>query len=146
MKKIKIVIVLMLFTATIYSQDKIILINDFIKAVFKEHKAAQFIADHYFYFEPITDSKVSATERMKFFEALLSETKKENSKILSDLDYQIVGYTDFKGKKIQFLHEPLDSFIVVQNNKPVLYLSLKEDRINSFTYVLKGDWAFFLTI
>ncbi|MFB9078802.1 hypothetical protein ACFFLS_11145 [Flavobacterium procerum] len=146
MRKTKLLLFMLLFSATtIFSQEKTIVIKDFLKAVFTENKPAKFIADQYIYFEQVKDAKVSNKERMKFFEALLADFKKENSKSLTKFDFQIVSYPDFKEEKIRFLHEPADAYVITHNSNPIFYVCLKENKIFSFTYILKGEWAFFLT-
>ncbi|KAF2511901.1 hypothetical protein [Flavobacterium foetidum] len=147
MRKVKLLLLfLILLAATkIFSQNKTSVINDFVKAVFIEDKSAQFIADHYIYFQSIKNTKVSHTERMKFFETLFLDFKNENSESLKKSDFQIVSYPDFKGEKIKFLHEPADAYVIAQNNKAIFYVCLKENKIFSFTYITKGEWAFFLT-
>lgn len=135
----------MFSTISIFSQEKTAVINDFVKAVFVENKSVQFIAENYIYYEPITDPKVSSAERINFIEMLLLNIRKEKSKIFDSSNFQIVNYNDFRGDKVKFLHEPVDSYIVVSNNIPIVYIYLKENKIFSFNYILKGQDAFFIT-
>lgn len=147
MKKIKLLLLflVMFSTMSIFSQEKTTVINDFVKAVFVENKSVQFIAEHYIYYEPITDPKVSSDERRNFIEMLLSKLRKEKSEIFDSSNFQIVNYNDFTGDKVKFLHEPQDTYIVISNNIPVVYLYLKENKIFSFNYILKGEDALFIT-
>jgi len=147
MKKIKLLLsfLVMFSTISVFSQEKTAVINDFVKAVFIENKSAQFIADQYIYFEPATDSKVSIAERINFIEMLLSNLRTEKSKAFDPSNFQIVNYNDFRGDKVKFLHETNDSYIVISKNIPLIYIYLKENKIFSFNYVLKGGEALFIT-
>ncbi len=136
---------MMFSTRSIFSQEKTAVINDFMKSVFVENKSAQFIADQYIYFESFPDSKITLTERMNFFEKLLSDFKTENNTKFDSSNFQIVNYANFKEDKVKFLHETKDSYIVVSKNIPVAYIYLKENKIMSFSYMLKGGEAIFMS-
>ncbi len=146
MKKVKLLLLfLMMFsTMSIFSQRKTTVINDFMKSVFVENKSAQFIADHYIYFQSVSDSRITPAERMNFFEKLLSDFKTENSARFDSSNFQIVNYNEFKGDKVEFVHQNVDSYIVVSKNIPLAYIYLKENKIMSFSYMLKGREAIFI--
>lgn len=143
-----VLVILLLITVSSVSQNKRddeLLVNDFVKAVFFEKNTAKSIADSYIYFEPISNTKYSISDRVKILNKHLKKIKAEKRALLDPADFYVIKYNDYKGDKIVFERRTDNIFILVSKNKPIMYFSLLNDKIISFDYIIKGDEGLFIT-
>lgn len=145
---ILLITVLLFKTAVTFSQSRetdISTVEHFVKAIFLEKNTTGFVADNFICFEPVDNAKYTKSARIKILAKHLKKIKREKSILFDPKDFHIVAYNNYENSKVRFSKMIKDIFILVSKNKPVMYFYLKNGRILSFDYIIKGDEGLFIT-
>ncbi|KQB99366.1 hypothetical protein [Pedobacter sp. Hv1] len=146
---ILLITVLLFNVAVTFSQSRreaeISTVEHFVKAIFLEKNTLGSVVDNFIYFEPVDNAKYTRSARIKILAKHLKKIKKEKSVLFDPKDFHIVAYNNYENNKVRFSKMTKDVFILVSKNKPVMYFYLKNARILSFDYIIKGDEGLFIT-
>ncbi|MGJ1317557.1 hypothetical protein ACR776_03230 [Sphingobacterium spiritivorum] len=152
MKFIKPWIVLVTFISTVLvgiCQDKeheTVLISSFVKDAFFTKAKSKNLADQFIIFPDLSNSKYTHEDRLKIFDKHLKKIREDKKNQLDTTDFQITPYQFYNKDKVKFSEEyTRDIFVLISRKKPIMYFLMKNHRILSFDYIIKGDEGLFIT-